>query len=76
MASNASKTVNDQKVRSMTPGCSPLVESLPGRGTGALVFKRPNDGPPSCYYRYHHAGKVWQTAVYARVRAPDPGLAG
>ncbi|AYC34699.1 integrase [Pseudomonas cavernae] len=57
MASNASKTVNDQKVRAMTPGSSPLVESLPGRGTGALVFKRPNDGPPSCYYRYHHAGK-------------------
>lgn len=57
MASNASKTVNDQKVRGMTPGCSPLVESLPGRGTGALVFKRPNDGPPACYYRYHHAGK-------------------
>lgn len=57
MASNTSKTVNDQKVRGMTPGCSPLVESLPGRGTGALVFKRPNDGPPACYYRYHHAGK-------------------
>lgn len=57
MASNTPKTVNDQKVRGMTPGCSPLVESLPGRGTGALVFKRPNDGPPSCYYRYHHGGK-------------------
>ena len=26
--------------------------------------------------RYHHAGKVWQTAVYARVGAPDPGLGG
>ncbi len=57
MAGNASKSGNDQKVRGMTPGCSPLVESLPGRGTGALVFKRPNDGPPTCYYRYHHAGK-------------------
>lgn len=57
MASNASKTVNDQKVRGMTPGCSPLVESLPGRGTGSLIFKRPNDGPPACYYRYHLAGK-------------------
>lgn len=57
MASNASKTVNDQKVRGMTPGCSPLVESLPGRGTGSLIFKRPNDGAPVCYYRYHLAGK-------------------
>lgn len=57
MAGNTSKTVNDQKVRGMTPGCSPLVESLPGRGTGALVFKRPNDGAPACYYRYHLAGK-------------------
>ncbi|MCL7462210.1 tyrosine-type recombinase/integrase [Pseudomonas sp. NW5] len=57
MASNTSKTVNDQKVRGMTPGCSPLVESLPGRGTGSLIFKRPNDGAPVCYYRYHLAGK-------------------
>ncbi len=57
MASNTSKTVNDQKVRSMTPGCSPLVESLPGRGTGALVFKRANENSPACYYRYHLAGK-------------------
>lgn len=57
MASYTSKKVNDQKVRGMTPGCSPLVESLPGRGTGALVFKRPNSGPPVCYYRYHLARK-------------------
>lgn len=57
MASNAFKTVNDQKVRGMTPGCSPLVESLPGRGTGALLFKRANESSPVCYYRYHMAGK-------------------
>ncbi|MCP1415980.1 integrase [Pseudomonas laurylsulfativorans] len=68
MASNASKTVNDQKVRGMTPGCSPLVESLPGRGTGALVFKRVNDGSPVCYYRYHLAGKqvLIKLGVYRR----------
>lgn len=57
ITNNAAKTVNDQKVRGMVPGCSPLVESLPGRGTGALVFKRPNEGSPACYYRYHLAGK-------------------
>ncbi|WP_223443167.1 tyrosine-type recombinase/integrase [Pseudomonas sp. BF-R-19] len=68
MASNASKTVNDQKVRGMTPGCSPLVESLPGRGTGALVFKRANDGSPVCYYRYHLSGKqvLIKLGVYRR----------
>ncbi|PYY69163.1 integrase [Pseudomonas jessenii] len=68
MASNASKTVNDQKVRGMTPDCSPLVESLPGRGTGALVFKRVNDGSPVCYYRYHLAGKqvLIKLGVYRR----------
>lgn len=68
MASNASKTVNDQKVRGMTPGCSPLVESLPGRGTGALVFKRPNESSPACYYRYHLAGKqvLIKLGVYRR----------
>ena len=68
MASNASKTVNDQKVRGMTPGCSPLVESLPGRGTGALVFKRANEGSPVCYYRYHLAGKqvLIKLGVYRR----------
>ena len=58
MASYTSKTVNDQKVRGMMPGCSPLVESLPGRGTGALVFKRPNSGLPVGYYRYHLARKA------------------
>jgi integrase len=68
MASNASKTVNDQKVRGMTPGCSPLVESLPGRGTGALLFKRANEGSPVCYYRYHLAGKqvLIKLGVYRR----------
>jgi len=68
MASNASKTVNDQKVRGMTPGGSPLVESLPGRGTGALVFKRANEGSPVCYYRYHLAGKqvLLKLGVYRR----------
>jgi integrase len=68
MASNASKTVNDQKVRGMTPSCSPLVESLPGRGTGALVFKRANEGSPVCYYRYHLAGKqvLIKLGVYRR----------
>lgn len=68
MASNASKTVNDQKVRGMTPGCSPLVESLPGRGTGSLVFKRVNEGSPVCYYRYHLAGKqvLIKLGVYRR----------
>jgi integrase len=68
MASNASKTVNDQKVRGMTPRCSPLVESLPGRGTGALVFKRANEGSPVCYYRYHLAGKqvLIKLGVYRR----------
>lgn len=54
---NSAKTVNDQKVKGMLPGCAPLVESLPGRGTGALIFKRPSDGPPVCYYRYHLSGK-------------------
>lgn len=68
MTNNASKTVNDQKVRGMTPGCAPLVESLPGRGTGALIFKRPNDGSPACYYRYHLAGKqvLVKLGVYRR----------
>ncbi|PBJ08459.1 tyrosine-type recombinase/integrase [Pseudomonas sp. ACN5] len=68
MANNASKTVNDQKVRGMTPGCSPLVESLPGRGTGSLVFKRANEGSPVCYYRYHLAGKqvLIKLGVYRR----------
>lgn len=68
MASNASKTVNDQKVRGMTPGCPPLVESLPGRGTGAIVFKRANENSPACYYRYHLAGKqvLIKLGVYRR----------
>lgn len=68
MANNASKTVNDQKVRGMTPGCSPLVESLPGRGTGAMVFKRANESSPACYYRYHLAGKqvLIKLGVYRR----------
>ena len=68
MAGNASKTVNDQKVRGMTPGCSPLVESLPGRGTGAMVFKRANESSPACYYRYHLAGKqvLIKLGVYRR----------
>ncbi|MBV7477865.1 tyrosine-type recombinase/integrase [Pseudomonas sp. PDM31] len=76
MASNASKTVNDQKVKGMTPGCSPLVESLPGRGTGALVFKRANEGSPVCYYRYHLAGKqvLIKLGVYRR-NAREVGLA-
>ncbi|MDR6924787.1 tyrosine-type recombinase/integrase [Pseudomonas sp. BE134] len=75
MASNASKTVNDQKVKGMTPGCSPLVESLPGRGTGALVFKRANEGSPVCYYRYHLAGKqvLIKLGVYRR-NAREVGL--
>lgn len=55
--SNAPKTVNDQKIKGMAPGCAPVVESLAGRGTGALVFKRPNESSPICYYRYHLAGK-------------------
>jgi integrase len=54
---NAPKTVNDQKIKGMAPGCAPVVESLAGRGTGALVFKRPNESSPICYYRYHLAGK-------------------
>jgi len=54
---NGPQSVNDQKIKGMAPGSTPLIESLAGRGTGAMVFKRPNDGPPICYYRYHLAGK-------------------
>jgi hypothetical protein len=54
---NAPKTVNDQKLKGMLTGCAPAVESLAGRGTGAMVFKRPNESSPICYYRYHLAGK-------------------
>lgn len=49
--------VNDQMLKGMQPGCKPLSESLPGRGTGAIMFKRPGEAAPSAYFRYHLDGK-------------------
>lgn len=49
--------VNDQMLKGMKPGCKPLSESLPGRGTGAIMFKRPGDAPPAAYFRYYLDGK-------------------
>lgn len=49
--------VNDQMLKGMKPGCKPLTESLPGRGAGAIMFKRPGDPPPAAYFRYYLDGK-------------------
>ena len=75
MKTNKPKVVNDQKVRGMQPKSAPLVESLPGRGNGALLFKRPNANPPVCYYRYHVNGKQKLIKLGAYRRNPrDPGF--
>lgn len=59
----------------MQPKSAPLVESLPGRGNGAMVFKRPNANPPVCYYRYHVNGKQRLIKLGAYRRTPrDPGF--
>lgn len=70
MATNAPKTVNDQKIKGLQPKAPPMVESLPGRGNGAMVFKRPNANPPVCYYRYHVEGKQRLIKLGAYRRTP------
>ncbi|EKP5708738.1 integrase [Pseudomonas aeruginosa] len=44
-------------LKGMQPGCKPLSESLPGRGTGAIMFKRPGEAAPSAFFRYYLDGK-------------------
>lgn len=57
MPKSRSAFVNDQMLKGMQPGCSPLSESLPGRGTGAIMFKRPGEAAPAAYFRYYLDGK-------------------
>lgn len=57
MNKRAPSFVNDQMLKGMKPGCKPLTESLPGRGSGAIMFKRPGDGAPAAFFRYYLDGK-------------------
>jgi integrase len=50
-------TINEQKLKGMKSGPGKLTESLPGRGAGALVFKRQSESPPTAFYRFRRDGK-------------------
>jgi integrase len=55
--------INDQKLKGMQPEGAPLTESLPGRGMGAILFKRPGEAPPSAYFRYRRDGKSYLVKI-------------
>lgn len=58
----------------MRPG-QELTDSLPGRGAGSLLFRRPGEAPPVAYYRYRHGGatKLLRIGIY-RSKASVPGM--
>jgi len=55
--------INDQKLKGMQPGGAPLTESLPGRGMGAILFKRPGEAPPTAYFRYRRDSKSYLVKI-------------
>lgn len=71
---NQSRTLSDARLKAMRPG-QELTDSLPGRGAGSLLFKRPGEGPPVAYYRYRHGGatKLLRIGIY-RSKASVPGM--
>lgn len=71
---NQSKTLSDAKLRAMKPG-DELTDSLPGRGAGSLLFKRPGESPPGVFYRYRHDGKTKLLKIGSfKSKASVPGL--
>lgn len=74
MAANQAKTLSDARVKAMKPG-DELTDSLPGRGAGALLFKRPGEAPPSVFYRYRYDGKTKLLRIGTfKSKASVPGL--
>jgi integrase len=74
VAKNHSKTLSDAKVKAMKVG-EELTDSLPGRGAGSLLFKRPSEQPPTVFYRYRFDGKtkLLRVGIY-KSKASVPGL--
>ncbi|MEZ1435430.1 tyrosine-type recombinase/integrase [Pseudomonas shirazica] len=71
---NQSKTLSDAKIKAMKVG-EELTDSLPGRGAGSLLFKRPSEQPPTVFYRYRFDGKTKLLRVGVYKSKPSvPGL--
>lgn len=74
MAGNTQdKRVNDQRLRGMKDGGT-LTESLPGRGTGSILFKKVG-AVTTAYYRWNLNKKPGQLSIGQYASTPSsPGL--
>ncbi|SEJ57151.1 Integrase [Azotobacter beijerinckii] len=55
-AKNTAKMVTDARLRALKPG-ETASDSVPGRGSGAILFERKPSGVVTSVYRYMHDGK-------------------